>query len=180
MITSEGNDKYNQLIDRGDGFCNTMEKNGNGGLKIRQNQYTDFINDGTVTSRQLPTYNVGFGSTMPTAAWVEWNARQFETAGLSTEGFGDDPRERKIVQIDVPAANLWTVKNYADPNNRIAGAATRNCKFEELYEKGDERKARHKALRAQGLTPPFPRADRFYQNKHQQQVRAGVTTEGSY
>ena len=152
MITSEGNIRYNQLIDRGDGFCQSIEKNGNGGLKVRQNQYAEFYNDGTVTSRQLPTYNVGFGSTMPTAAWVEWSARQFDVAGLSTESFSDDPNEKQIVEINVPAANLWTVKNYGDTTNIIAGEARRNRKFAELYELEDERKARHKALRAQGLT----------------------------
>ena len=182
MITSEGNDKYDEFIERGEGYSNTVEKNGNGGAFVRQNIYTGYMHDGGTTSKQVVSYNVGFGSTMPTAAWVEWSAAQYAQAGLSTESFSDDPKERQVVEINVPASNLWTVHAYGDLSHgsRIAGAARRGAKFEELYEKGDERKARHKKLREQGLTPPFPRADRFYQNKHQQYVRAGVTTEGSY
>ena len=176
MITSEGNVNYLSTI--GDGYATTIETNGNGGAMIRNNQQVNFVTN----ANGLPTYNVGFGSTLPTAAWVEWTAREFDAAGISTSEFDPTkPDERKTVQINVPASNVWTVSMYGD-TTRIKGKSRSKAdlNFFDLYERGDDRKARHKALRAAGLTPPFPRADKFLQNKHQSHVRAGVTTEGSY
>ena len=56
MITSEGNQKHDELIFKGDGFSDVLSTNGNGGLTIKKNQHTNFIS--TITG--LPTYNVGF------------------------------------------------------------------------------------------------------------------------
>ena len=180
MITSEGPDKHNEYINLGEGFSKTVSQNGNGGVNIRDNMLTNFVSNDK--RGKMPSYNVGFGSTMPTAAWVRWTAAQHEVAGLSTEGFDpNDPKQTKVVQIDVPAANLWTVNQYADTVEPIHDAERRNNNFFELYERADERKARHDALRAQGLKPPFPRADRFIENKHQSYVnRAGLTTSPHY
>ena len=187
MITSEGPDNRDNLLTRGDGFSATLTTNGNGGVQIRQNQFTNFIS----TEKNLPTYNVGFGSTMPTAAWVRWTAAEFEAAGLSTtssdlvgiktvSAFDPTlPDSKRYVQIDVEASNLWTTGLYGD-TTPVKNGRAKNRGFFDLYESNDDRKARHKALREAGYQPPFPRADRFSQNKHQSVVRAGVTTEGSY
>jgi len=174
MITSEGKQEF--YYNMGDGYATTIETNGNGGQMVRGNQQVNFVSG----IKGIPTYNVGFGSTALTAAWVEWTAREFDVAGISTSEFDPTkPNERKTVQINVPASNIHITALYGD-TTRVSGTTPVNTGFFELYENGDDRKARHKALRAQGLTPPFPRADKFLKNKHQEVVRAGVTTEGSY
>jgi len=187
MITSEGPDNRDNLLTRGDGFSATLSTNGNGGVQIRQNQFTNFIS----TEKNIPSYNVGFGSTMPTSAWVRWTAREFDAAGLSTTsntlvgiktvGPFDPtlPDSKRYVQINVEASNLWTTGLYGD-TTPIKNGRSKGRGFFDLYESNDDRKARHKALREAGHSPPFPRADRFLQNQHQSVVRAGVTTEGSY
>ena len=186
MITSEGPDNKNALLDRGDGYSATLTTNGNGGVQIRQNQLTNFV-----STEPNISYNVGFGSTMPTASWVKWTAAEFEAAGLSTtssdlvgpntSGAFDPtlPDSKRYAQIDVESSNIWTTSIYGDTTG-IKGKNGRNRGFFDLYETADDRKARHKALREAGYSPPFPRADKFLQNKHQSVVRAGVTTEGSY
>tara|TARA_B100000965_G_scaffold75673_1_gene59949 strand:- start:6018 stop:6548 length:531 start_codon:yes stop_codon:yes gene_type:complete len=176
MITSEGNYQNSHLTTIGDGYATTIETNGNGGQMIRNNQQVNFVSN----TKGIPTYNVGFGSTVSTAAWVEWTAREFDAAGISTSEFDPTkPDERKTVQINVPASNIWTVSLYGE-TTKLSGRKPKFQGFFDLYENGDDRKARHKALREAGLTPPFPRADKFSKNKHQNFVRSGVTTEGSY
>ena len=174
MITSEGKQDYLHIM--GDGYATTIETNGNGGQKISRNQQVNFVSG----VKGIPTYNVGFGSTVPTAAWVEWTARECEQAGISTAGMDPTkPDSRRTVEINVPESNIWTTSIYGE-TTRMKGKGRQGDGFFDLYEKGDDRKARHKALREQGLTPPFPRADKFLQNKHMGNIQAGLTTEGSY
>lgn len=176
MITTEGPSGI--LKHLGDGYATTIQTNGNGGQIIKRNQHVNYI--GNV--KGVSNYNVGFGSTMPTAAWVEWTAAEFDAAGISTAAFDPTkPEERKTVQINVEASNIHTTSLYGE-TTKIVGLRQQGGRgsFFDLYENGDDRKARHKALRAQGLQPPFPRADKFLKNKHQSFIRAGVTTEGSY
>ena len=176
MITSEGNQKHDELIFKGDGYSDVLSTNGNGGVTIKRNQHTNFISN----ISGLPTYNVGFGSTLPTAAWVEWTAQEAQIAGVDTSGYDPTkPKEVKTFQIDVEASNIWTTQLYGQ-TGKLKGMEPYGVGFFDLYEKNDERKARHKALRNAGFQPPFPRADRFYQNKHLGNVQAGLTTEGSY
>jgi len=176
MITSEGQTEKDKLTQRGDGYSNLIVKNGNGGEFVRKNQMTNFISTETST-----TYNVGFGSTTPTAAWVEWTAAQCDRAGVSTVGMDPTkPDSTQVVQINVPQSNIYTVGLYGDTVRLAGQSGKQRSSFFDLYESQDDRHARHKELRAKGLTPPFPRADKFYQNKHQGYVRPGVTTEGSY
>ena len=180
MITSEGQTEKDKLTQRGDGYSNLIVKNGNGGEFVRKNQMTNFISTETST-----TYNVGFGSTTPTAAWVEWTAAQCDKAGISTADMSDDPLEKKTVQINVPIANIYTTMIYGE-TTKVGGPQTSyyngiaNEKFFDLYERQDDRHARHDALRAAGFVPPFPRADKFYKNKHQKNVRTGLTTSPHY
>ena len=176
MITTEGPNAI--LKHQGDGYATTIQTNGNGGQIIKRNQQVNYISN----IKGLSNYNVGFGSTMPTAAWVEWTAAEFDAAGISTAAFDPTkPDERKTVQINVEASNIHTTSLYGE-TTKIVGLQQQGGggSFFDLYENGDDRKARHKALRAQGLQPPFPRADKFLKNKHQGFIRAGVTTEGSY
>jgi len=176
MITTEGPNAI--LKNVGDGYATTIQTNGNGGQMVRRNQHVNYNSN----VQGVTNYNVGFGSTMPTAAWVEWTAAEFDAAGISTSEFDPTkPDERKTVQINVEASNIHTTSLYGE-TTKIVGLKQQggSGSFFDLYERGDDRKARHKALREQGLTPPFPRADKFLQNKHQGFVRAGVTTEGSY
>lgn len=176
MITSEGNQKHDTLISRGDGFSDVLDTNGNGGVTVRKNQQTNFIS----TISGLPTYNVGFGSTLPTAAWVEWTAAEADIAGVSTAEYDPaKPKETKTWQINVEASNIWTTQIYGQTTNQ-KGMESYGIGFFDLYEKNDERKARHKALRNAGFQPPFPRADKFLENKHMGNIQIGLTTEGSY
>tara|TARA_B100001989_G_scaffold97633_1_gene68138 strand:- start:730 stop:1254 length:525 start_codon:yes stop_codon:yes gene_type:complete len=168
MITTEGN--YSPRP----GYADEYIQNGNGGIIRKSGQPAPFRPDNSETkyrSVELLSYNVGFGSTMPTAAWVDWTAAQCDIAGISTAGMDPTrPKQTKKVQINIPAANIATVRYYGDKKcGDIPG-------FFDLYEKADERKARHAALRAAGFKPPFPRADKFYQNKHQGEVQAGLST----
>ena len=173
MITSECPHKK-------DSFPYTIVTNGNGGKTRRGNQHVNFVED---DNKGLVNYNVSFGSTSMQAAWVHWTAREFETAGISTAGLGfneSDPADRKTAQINVPEANIWTTAVYGETTRLPKKKEPRDKSFFDLYEKNDDRKARHKALREAGLTPPFPRADKFLENKHMGEVRTGVTTEGSF
>ena len=174
MITTEGPQEIQTNI--GDGFATTIQTNGNGGQIIKRNQQVNYISN----LKGIQNYNVGFGSTMPTAAWVEWTAAEHDAAGISTAAFDPTkPDEKKTVQLNVESSNIYTVARYGE-TTQMVGMKQRVGRFHDLYESGDDRKARHKALREAGVTPPFPRADRFLENKHQSHVRAGVTTAGSY
>jgi len=164
MITTEGNLKPRS------GYVDEYVKNENGGYIRKTGQPAPWQNEGGDGVLPL-SYNVGFGSTMPTAAWVDLTAAQCDIAGISTAGMDPDkPDSTKKVQINVPASNIATVGHYGSTKGaKIEG-------FFDLYEKADDRKARHAALRAAGYQPPFPRADKFYQNKHQAQVQVGLST----
>ena len=164
MITTEGPARPRK------GIGDQIVTNGNGGKMIKTGQPISWVPDGD-TGVLPQTYNVGFGSTMPTAAWVDWTAAQCDIAGVSTAGMDPTkPKSTQKVQINVPAANIATVALYG----RTKGAG--GVGFFELYESQDDRHARHAALRAAGFTPPFPRADRFYKNQHQGQVQVGLST----
>lgn len=180
MITTEGPYGIARLYELGDGFSDVITKNGNGGTIVRKNQFTNFIS----TETGIPTYNVGFGSTLPTAAWVRWTAAQCDGAGISTEGMDpNNPDEKKVVQINIEASNIWTTSLYGDcpriEGMKLGGSELRT-KWFDLYEKADDRKARHKELRNAGLQPPYPRADKFLKNKHLTETQVGLTTDGSY
>tara|TARA_B100001093_G_C26484060_1_gene866129 strand:- start:17 stop:529 length:513 start_codon:yes stop_codon:yes gene_type:complete len=164
MITTEGN--YSPRP----GYADEYIQNGNGGIIRKSGQPAPFVPTDDPGVKSL-SYNVGFGSTMPTAAWVDWTAAQCDVAGISTAGMDPlKPKETKKVEVNIPAANIATVRYYGDIKcGDIPG-------FFELYEQADDRKARHAALRAAGYQPPFPRADKFYQNKHQGEVQAGLST----
>lgn len=172
MITTEG--PFKPLSGTGA----IVTENGNKGIVVKHGQPMPFNN----TEQSIPgqkfaaptSYNVGYGSTMPTAAWVNWTAAECEKAGISTAGMDPTkPESTKKVQIDVPSSNIATVRDY--------GSARPGCiGFNELYEGTKERNDRHAALRAAGYHPPFPRADRFYQNKHQNVSQTGLTTSPSY
>ena len=192
MITSEGYEERLRLQSRGDGYSNVIYENGNGGRFQKKNQFTNYKHD---KAEGLPAYNVGFGSTSLTAAWVEWSAAQCDKAGISTAGMSDDPNERKTVQINVPQANIYTTMLYGqttkvggpqtsyytdESGNDVTKYFTVGSNFFDLYERQDDRHARHDALRAAGFVPPFPRADRFYKNKHQSSVRPGLSTSPHY
>ena len=117
------------------------------------------------------SYNVGFGSTVPRGTKVKWNARQFDAAGISTAAFDPTtPDQVELVEINVPRGNTKTVQLYSG----------NNIPMTDLYEKTDDRKARHKALRDAGHHPPFPRADKFLKNIHLLNKQVGLSTEGSY
>tara|TARA_B100000945_G_scaffold244187_1_gene200425 strand:- start:282 stop:806 length:525 start_codon:yes stop_codon:yes gene_type:complete len=171
MITTEG--PFKPLSGTGA----LVYTNDNNGVVVKNGQPMPFANtDGGVGSKfHAPKgYNVGYGSTMPTAAWVNWTAAECDIAGVSTAGMDPTkPGERKSVQIDVPASNIATIRDYGSAVPGYVG-------FNELYEGTKERNERHAALRAAGFTPPFPRADRFYKNKHQETVQVGLTTTPSY
>ena len=164
MITTEG--PYQPRS----GYGQEVITNDNGGKIVKTGQPVPF--NKTAEDGIAPlSYNVGFGSTMPTAAWVDWTARQCDIAGVSTAGMDPDkPGSTKKVQINVPASNIATVGYYGNTKK----AKTEG--FFDLYEKADDRKARHAALRAAGYQPPFPRADKFYMNKHQNVVQVGLST----
>lgn len=163
MITTEG--PYQPRS----GYGQEVITNGNGGKIIKTGQPVPFKKEADDVASL--SYNVGFGSTMPTAAWVDWTARQCDIAGIATDGMDPDrPGSTKKVQINVPASNIATVGYYGN---------TRKAKTEgffDLYERADDRRARHEALRAAGYQPPFPRADKFYKNKHQANVQVGLST----
>ena len=167
MITTEGYYRPRS------GYANDLIPNANGGYIKKTGQPAPWVNEGGDGVLPL-SYNVGFGSTMPTAAWIDLTAAQCERAGISTADMNpNNPYLTKKVQVNVPAANLATVRVYGDYRPHREG-------FHELYERADERKARHQALRDAGFVPPFPRADRFYQNKHQKQVQVGLSTNPMY
>ena len=173
MITTEGPYKPRS------GIGEEVITLGNGGKIRKTGQPSNWVNADNTADKQSKgiahySYNVGFGSTMPTAAWVDWTAAECDIAGISTAGMDPTkPYERKKVQINVPKSNIATVRLYG-------GQSGGQLNFHELYERNDDRKARHKALRDAGLTPPFPRADKFIENKHLAQKQVGLTTEGSY
>ncbi len=163
MITTEG--PYRPRS----GYASDYIKNGNGGYIRKTGQPAPWNNDGGDGVLPL-SYNVGFGSTMPTAAWIDLTAAQCDIAGISTAGMDpNDPKSTKKVEVNIPAANIATVRYYGDYKPNSPG-------FFDLYERADDRKSRHAALRAAGYHPPFPRADRFYQNKHQKHVQVGLST----
>ena len=124
---------------------------------------------GIGTQRRI-SYNVSFGSTSMRADWVNYGIGQCVAAGISTAGMSAGDTKR--VEVNVPRKNRKTVDVYKFQRGRT---------FFELYERSDDRKARHKALRDAGYQPPFPRADKFVKNAHQgDYVQVGLTTEGSY
>tara|TARA_B100001109_G_scaffold207139_1_gene174415 strand:- start:283 stop:774 length:492 start_codon:yes stop_codon:yes gene_type:complete len=124
---------------------------------------------GIGTQRRI-SYNESFGSSSMRADWQNYNVGECAAAGISTSGMS--ATDTKRVQTNIPRKNRKTVDVYNFQRGRT---------FFELYEKADERKARHKALRDAGYQPPFPRADRFINNAHQgDYVQVGLTTEGSY
>jgi|9_EtaG_2_1085328.scaffolds.fasta_scaffold02095_8 hypothetical protein len=169
MITTEGPFKPRS------GLGDDIITLGNNGKIKKTGQPSNWVNADDAADKQSklvahPAYNVGFGSTLPTASWVGWTAAQCDIAGISTAGMDPNkPSERKKVQINVPRSNIATVRLYG-------GAKGGQLNFFELYEKADDRKARHAALRAAGYQPPFPRADQFYKNKHQSHVQVGLST----
>lgn len=167
MITTEG--PYRPRS----GYASDYIPNGNGGYIRKTGQPAPW--DVTGGDGVLPlSYNVGFGSTVPTAAWIDLTAAQCERAGISTADMDPlKPDTTKKVEVNIPAANIATVRYYGDYKPRKPG-------FFELYESQDDRHARHAALRAAGYHPPFPRADRFYKNKHQKHVQVGLATSPSY
>lgn len=172
MITTEG--PFKPLSGTGA----IVTENDNKGIVVKHGTPMPFQNTDQSTPGQKfaapKGYNVGYGSTMPTAAWVDWTAEECDIAGISTAGMDPtNPKERKTVQINVPASNVATVRSYGSAIPGYIG-------FNELYEGTKERNDRHAALRAAGFTPPFPRADRFYQNKHQNVTQVGLTTSPSY
>lgn len=164
MITTEGPARPRK------GIGVQVATNANGGKLVKTGQPIPFTPSGD--SGVLPqTYNVGLGSTMPTAAWVDWTAEQCVTAGVNTSTMDPSkPDSTQKVQINVPAANIATVGLYG----RTKGSGMHG--FFELYESQDDRRTRHAALRSAGFTPPFPRADRFYKNQHQGSVQVGLQT----
>ena len=169
MITTEGPYKPRS------GIGEEVITLGNGGKIRKTGQPSSWKNTDDTADKQSKmvanySYNVGFGSTLPTASWVAWTAAQCDLAGISTAGMDPaNPSERKKVEINVPRSNVATTRLY--------GSSTGGQQnFFELYERGDDRKARHAALRAAGYQPPFPRADQFYQNKHQAQTQVGLST----
>tara|TARA_Y100001968_G_scaffold271552_1_gene263256 strand:- start:1043 stop:1534 length:492 start_codon:yes stop_codon:yes gene_type:complete len=124
---------------------------------------------GIGTQRRI-SYNESFGSTSMRADWTTYTLGECAAAGISTSGMS--ATDTKRVEVNIPRKNRKTVDVYNFQRGRT---------FFELYEKADERKARHKALRDAGYQPPFPRADRFIKNAHQgDYVQVGLTTEGSY
>ena len=167
MITTEG--PFKPLS----GVVNIIYTNDNGGKIVKTGQPANFVVDDEKAkgvSSQV-SYNAGLGNTSMAKAWVGWTAAQCDVAGISTADMDPTkPTSKKTIEIDVPQANVNTVKLFE----------VGNTGFFDLYEKGDDRKTRHKALRDAGLTPPFPRADKFSQNKHLGNVQVGLTTEGSY
>tara|TARA_B100000900_G_scaffold405387_1_gene414905 strand:- start:63 stop:590 length:528 start_codon:yes stop_codon:yes gene_type:complete len=169
MISTEG------PFAKPSGLGNLVVDKSGGGHQITYNIPSNWVNDNKKWGAHgLPlSYNVGFGSTLPTAAWLDYTAEQCDAAGISTAGMDpNNPKETKKVQVDVPAANFATVRYYGDQSTqRDAGRG-----FFELYEKADERKARHQALKDAGYLPPYPRADRFYKNQHQGRVQVGLST----
>lgn len=173
MITTEG--PFKPLSGTGA----LVYTNDNKGIVVKHGQPAPFKNDEepTVDEQKFNAprgYNVGYGSTMPTAAWVDWTAAECDRAGISTAGMDPlKPESTRQVQINVPAANIATVRDYGSAKSGYTG-------WSELYETTEERHARLDALRAQGFVPPFPRADRFYMNKHQNSKQAGLSTSPSY
>tara|TARA_B100000427_G_scaffold306151_1_gene292671 strand:+ start:430 stop:936 length:507 start_codon:yes stop_codon:yes gene_type:complete len=120
---------------------------------------------------KLLSYNVGFGSTAPTAAWLKYSVAQCVAAGISTAGMAEG--DRKVVEVNVPKSNVKTVQLYGNMGESLKD-------WNQLYEVTADRKARHKALRDAGFSPPFPRADKFQQNAHQTKKQIGISTAGSY
>tara|TARA_B100000131_G_scaffold121087_1_gene118145 strand:+ start:1732 stop:2256 length:525 start_codon:yes stop_codon:yes gene_type:complete len=171
MITTEGPFKPQS------GVAAIVYTNDNNGNLVKNHDAVPFKNTSEPEGSKLGAprgYNVGYGSTMPTAAWVDWTAAECDIAGVSTAGMDPlKPESRKTVQINVPASNIATVREYGSAVPGFRG-------FNELYEGTKERHERHDALRAAGYTPPFPRADRFYKNKHQNVTQVGLTTSPSY
>jgi len=167
MITTEG--PFKPLS----GTVDIIYTNANGGKILKTGQPANYIVEDEVgkNNAKLGSFNAGLGNTTTKKAWVSWTAAQCDIAGVSTAGMDPTkPTSKKRIEIDVAQANVNTVRLF-DKNN---------TNFHDLYESGDDRKARHKALRDAGLQPPYPRADRFYQNQHLGNVQVGLTTEGSY
>ena len=172
MITTEGPFKPHS------GIGAIVYTNANNGIIVKNHDAVPFKNSEEQTAgvefAAPKSYNVGYGSTMPTAAWVDWTAAECDIAGVSTAGMDPTkPESTKRIQINVPAANIATVREYGSAKSGFVG-------FNDLYEGTKERNDRHTALRAAGFKPPFPRADRFYKNKHQEVVQTGLTTSPSY
>ena len=173
MITTEGPFKPHS------GTGALVYTNDNKGIVVKTGQPVPFKVDEEPTENEAKfnaprSYNVGYGSTMPTAAWVDWTAAECDIAGISTAGMDPlKPESTKQVQINVPASNIATVRHYGSARPGYSG-------WTDLYETKEERHARLDALRAQGYIPPFPRAERFYKNKHQQVVQTGLSTSPSY
>ena len=172
MITTEG--PFKPLSGTGA----IVSENDNKGIVVKHGTPAPFKNDEEPVEGVLYAaprgYNVGYGSTMPTAAWVDWTAADCDRAGISTAGMDPlKPESTKQVQINVPAANIATVREYGAAKSGFVG-------FNDLYEGTQERNERLAALRAAGYHPPFPRADRFYKNKHQETVQVGLTTSPDY
>ena len=120
------------------------------------------------------SYNAGYGNTSPQRARINYNIAQCAKVGIDTTGMGVGANSKwKRVETNAASqANYNTLKLYA---------YDRGESFFDLYERTDDRKARHKALRDAGHQPPFPRADKFQKNVHQgDYVQVGLTTEGSY
>jgi len=167
MITTEG--PYKPLS----GTVDIIYTNDNGGKILKTGQPANFVVEDQDAKGVInkASFNAGLGNTSTSKAWEYWTAAQCDIAGISTAGMDPTkPTSKKKVEIDVPQANVNTVNLFSRTN----------IGFHDLYESGDDRKARHKGLRDAGLQPPFPRADRFYQNKHLNNVQVGLTTEGSY
>ena len=171
MITTEGPFKPQS------GIGAIVYTNDNNGIVVKNHDAVPFKNTNEPEGANLAAprgYNVGYGSTMPTAAWVDWTAAECEIAGISTAGMDPlKPNSTKQVQINVPASNIATVREYGAARPGFVG-------FNDLYEGTKERNERLAALRAAGFHPPFPRADRFYKNKHQETVQVGLTTSPDY
>lgn len=164
MITTEG--PYQPRS----GIGKEIFTNENGGKMVKHGQPAPY-NTKTIKGEIPLSYNVGFGSTMPTAAWVDWTAAQCDIAGVSTAGMDPTkPGSTKKVEINIPAANIATVNYYGNTKKMKSEG------FAGLYESQDDRRTRHAALRAAGFQPPFPRADRFYKNQHQSVVQVGLST----
>ena len=167
MIRTDASSEYN-----GGDIGIDVQTNAKGGHIIKKNQPGFVASDGTEAQKRAAetSYNVSYGSTSPQAGRVLLNIAQLSKVGISTSGLA--PGTKKKVETNIPQKNLNTVKLYEFDRSKM---------FFELYERADDRKARHKALRDAGYQPPFPRADKFQKNIHQgNYVRAGVTTEGSY
>tara|TARA_B100000427_G_scaffold327929_2_gene339834 strand:+ start:385 stop:909 length:525 start_codon:yes stop_codon:yes gene_type:complete len=150
--------------------------NDNGGQILKTGQPGWVPTSGTKASQIVleTSYNAGYGNTSPVRAKVNYNITQCAKVGIDTTGMGvgSNSKWKRVETNAASQANINTLKPY----NLDRGKA-----FFDNYERTDDRKARHKALRDAGLQPPFPRADKFLKNVHQgNNVQTGISTEGSY